>query len=153
MARICSNCIFSDLFRVPTVSEKLSVLVSRPAEVILTLQIHTNFIVNIIFLYFVLLFCFTFSLIYIYIYIYNDIFLLYSIQDYLYSAFYDIIDAKQLYRKLRFYNRFIYYRNLIYLTNGKIWLILYILKNYVRFIFIYIYIFFFYYILKNYIYI
>ncbi len=74
MARICSNCIFCDLFRVPTVSEKLSVLVSRPAEVVLTLQIHTNFIVNITFLYFVLLFCFTFSQIYIYIMIFFIIF-------------------------------------------------------------------------------
>ncbi len=41
-----------------------------------------------------------------------------SIQDYLYSAFYDTIIAKQLYRKLSFYNRFIYCRNLIYLTYG-----------------------------------
>ncbi len=39
-----------------------------------------------------------------------------SIQDYLYSAFYDTIVAKQLYRKSSFYNRFIYCRNLIYLT-------------------------------------
>ncbi len=50
-----------------------------------------------------------------------------SNQDYLYSAFHETIVAKQLYRKLRFYNRFIYCRNLIYLTYGKIWLILYIL--------------------------
>ncbi len=48
-----------------------------------------------------------------------------SIQNYLYSAFYDTIVAKQLYRKLRFYNRFIDCRNLIYLPCGKIWLILY----------------------------
>ncbi len=48
-----------------------------------------------------------------------------SIQDYLYSAFYDTIVAKQLYRKLRFYNIFIYSRNLIYLTYGKTWLIQY----------------------------
>ncbi len=45
--------------------------------------------------------------------------------DYLYSVFYDTIVAKQLYRKLSFYNRFIYSRNLIYLTYGNIWLILY----------------------------
>ncbi len=32
---------------------------------------------------------------------------------------------KQLYRKLSFYNRFIYCRNLIYLTYGKMWLIQY----------------------------
>ncbi len=38
-----------------------------------------------------------------------------STQDYLYSAFYGTIVAKQLYRKLSFYNRFIYCRNLIYL--------------------------------------
>ncbi len=44
-----------------------------------------------------------------------------SIQVYLYSAFYDTIVAKQLYRKLSFYNIFIYCRNLIYLTYGKIW--------------------------------
>ncbi len=50
----------------------------------------------------------------------------YSIQDYLYSAFHDTIIAKQLYRKLRFYNRFIYCRNFIYLINDKIVLILYI---------------------------
>ncbi len=43
-----------------------------------------------------------------------------SIQDYLYSAFYDTGVAKQLYRKLRFWNRFIYCRNVIYLTYGKI---------------------------------
>ncbi len=43
-----------------------------------------------------------------------------SIQVYLYSAFYDTIVAKQLYRKLSFYNIFIYCRNLIYLTYGKI---------------------------------
>ncbi len=42
------------------------------------------------------------------------------------SAFYDTIVAKQLYWKLRFYNRFIYCRNLIYLTCDTIWLILYI---------------------------
>ncbi len=35
-------------------------------------------------------------------------------QVYLYSAFYDTIVAKQLYSKLRFYNIFIYCRNLIY---------------------------------------
>ncbi len=40
----------------------------------------------------------------------------YSIQVYLYSAFYDTIVAKQLYRKLSFYNICIYCRNLIYLT-------------------------------------
>ncbi len=45
---------------------------------------------------------------------------LYSIQDNLYSTFYDAIVAKQLYRKFSFYNRFIYIRNLIYLTDGKI---------------------------------
>ncbi len=39
-----------------------------------------------------------------------------SVQVYLYSAFYDTIVAKQLYRKLSFYNIFIYCRNLIYLT-------------------------------------
>ncbi len=38
----------------------------------------------------------------------------YSIQDYLYSTFYDTFFAKQLYRKLSFYYRFIYCRNLIY---------------------------------------
>ncbi len=43
-----------------------------------------------------------------------------SIQDYLYSAFHETIVAKQLYRKLRFYNTFIYCRILIYLTYGKI---------------------------------
>ncbi len=42
----------------------------------------------------------------------------------LYSAFYDTIVAKQLYRKLRFCNRFIYCRNVIHLTYGNIWLIL-----------------------------
>ncbi len=42
-----------------------------------------------------------------------------SIQDYLYSAFHDKIVAKQLYRKLSFYNRFMYCRNLIYLTYWK----------------------------------
>ncbi len=58
----------------------------------------------------------------------NELILMkYSIQDYLYRAFHETIIAKQLYRKLSFYNRFIYYRNLIYLTYGKIWLILYIL--------------------------
>ncbi len=40
--------------------------------------------------------------------------------------FYDKIVANQLYMKLSFYNRFIYCRNLIYLTYGKMWLILYI---------------------------
>ncbi len=50
-----------------------------------------------------------------------------SIQDYLYSAFHDTIVAKQLYRKLSSCNRFIFCRNLIYLTYDKIWLILYIL--------------------------
>ncbi len=45
-----------------------------------------------------------------------------SIQDYLYSAFHDTIVAKQFYIKLSFYNRFIYCRNLIYLTYDKIWL-------------------------------
>ncbi len=40
----------------------------------------------------------------------------YSIQDYLYSDFHKTIAAKQLYRKLSFYNRFIYCRNLINLT-------------------------------------
>ncbi len=49
-----------------------------------------------------------------------------SIQDYLYSAFHDTIIAKQLYRKLSFYKRCIYRINLIYLTYGNIWLILYI---------------------------
>ncbi len=49
-----------------------------------------------------------------------------SVQDYVYSAFYDTIVAKQLYRKWSFYNRFIYCRNSIYLTYGKMWLILYI---------------------------
>ncbi len=44
-----------------------------------------------------------------------------SIQVYLYSAFYDTIVAKQLYRKLSFYNIFIYCRNLICLTYGEIW--------------------------------
>ncbi len=48
-----------------------------------------------------------------------------SIQDYLYGAFYDTIVAKQLYRKLHFCDRFIHFRNLIYLTYGKIRLILY----------------------------
>ncbi len=47
-----------------------------------------------------------------------------SIQDYLYSAFYDTTVVKLLYWKLSFYNRFIYCRNLIYLTYGKMWLIL-----------------------------
>ncbi len=46
----------------------------------------------------------------------------FSIQVYLYSAFYDTIVAEQLYRKLSFYNIFIYCRNLIYLIYGKIWL-------------------------------
>ncbi len=49
----------------------------------------------------------------------------YSIQDYLYSAFCDTIVAKQFYRKLSFYNRFIYCRNLINVTRGAIWFILY----------------------------
>ncbi len=44
-----------------------------------------------------------------------------SIQDYLYSAFYDTNVANQLYRKLRFYNRFIYCRNLIYLILYTVW--------------------------------
>ncbi len=44
-----------------------------------------------------------------------------SIQVYLYSAFYDTIVAKQLYRKLSFYNMFIYCRNLICLTYDEIW--------------------------------
>ncbi len=44
-----------------------------------------------------------------------------SIQVSLYSAFYDTIVAKQLYRKLSFCNIFIYCWNLIYLTYGKIW--------------------------------
>ncbi len=47
-----------------------------------------------------------------------------SIQDYFYSAFHDTIAAKQFYIKLSFYNRFIYCRNLIYLTHDKIWLCL-----------------------------
>ncbi len=70
--------------------------------------------------------------IYMYVYVFinynkqTNIYYIYSIQDYLYSAFHDTIVAKQLYRKLSFYNRFVYCRNLIYLTNGKIWLILYI---------------------------
>ncbi len=42
------------------------------------------------------------------------------------SAFHETIIAKQLYRKLRFYNRFIYCKNLIYLTYDKMWIILYI---------------------------
>ncbi len=54
-----------------------------------------------------------------------DVYIFNSIQDYLYSAFYDTIVAKQLYRKLRFYSRFIYCRNVTYLTYGKMWLILY----------------------------
>ncbi len=49
-----------------------------------------------------------------------------SIQDYLYSAVHDTIVAELLYRNLSFYNRFIYCRNLTYLTYGKLWLILYI---------------------------
>ncbi len=44
----------------------------------------------------------------------------------MYSAFHETIVAKHLYRKLRFYNRFMYCGNLIYLTYGKICLILYI---------------------------
>ncbi len=51
----------------------------------------------------------------------------FSIQVYLYSAFYNTIVAKPLYRKLSLYNRFIYCRNLIYFNNGTIWLILYTL--------------------------
>ncbi len=47
-----------------------------------------------------------------------------SMQDYFYSAFHDTIVAKQLYRTLRFYNRFIYCRILIYLTYDKMWFIL-----------------------------
>ncbi len=43
-----------------------------------------------------------------------------SIQDYLYSAFYNTIISKQLYRKLSFHDIFRYYRNLTYLTYGKI---------------------------------
>ncbi len=50
-----------------------------------------------------------------------------SIQDYLYSVFHDTIVAKQLYRKSSFYNRFIYFRILIFWTYGKMLLILYIL--------------------------
>ncbi len=50
----------------------------------------------------------------------------YLIQDYLYSVFYKTISAK------RFYNRFIYCSNLIYLTYGIIWLILYIVWGVVR---------------------
>ncbi len=53
----------------------------------------------------------------------NSLFI--SIQDYLYSAFHKTIIAKQLYRKLSFYNKFIYCRNLMYLTYDKIWLIVY----------------------------
>ncbi len=49
-----------------------------------------------------------------------------SIQVYLYSAFYDTIVAKQLYRKLSFNNIFIYCRNLIYLTYGTNLAILYV---------------------------
>jgi len=41
------------------------------------------------------------------------------IQYYLYSAFYDTIVAKQLYRKSSFHYIFIYCRNVIYLTCGK----------------------------------
>ncbi len=47
-----------------------------------------------------------------------------SIQDHLYCTFYETIVAKQLYRKLSFNNLFIYCRNLIYLTYGKMWLFL-----------------------------
>ncbi len=47
------------------------------------------------------------------------------------------IVAKQLYRKLRFYNRFIYCRNLIYLTYGKSWL--YFLLFYYFYIHFYVY--------------
>ncbi len=43
-----------------------------------------------------------------------------SIQDYLYSAFYNTIVAKQIYRKLSFHNIF------RFITYGNIWLILYI---------------------------
>ncbi len=56
----------------------------------------------------------------------NDI---YSIQDYLYRTFHDTIVAKQLYRKLSLYSRFIYCRNLIYLMYGKMWLILYTVRG------------------------
>ncbi len=49
-----------------------------------------------------------------------------KIQDYLHRVFYDTIVAKQLYKKLHFYNRFIYCRSLIYLTYGKMRLNLYI---------------------------
>ncbi len=52
-----------------------------------------------------------------------------QIQDYLYSTFHETIVAKQLYRKWSVYNRFIYCRNVIYLTYGKIWFILYILRG------------------------
>ncbi len=55
------------------------------------------------------------------VFIHPSIIQLNSNQVYLYSAFYDTIIAKQLYRKLSFYNIFIYCRNLIYLTYGKIW--------------------------------
>ncbi len=41
------------------------------------------------------------------------------------ALFNNTIVAKQLYRKLSFHNIFIYCRNLIYLTYGKLWLILY----------------------------
>ncbi len=43
----------------------------------------------------------------------------FSIQVYLYCAFYNAIVAKQLYRKLSFHNIFIYFRNVIYLTYGS----------------------------------
>ncbi len=43
--------------------------------------------------------------------------------------FYDTIVAKQLYRKLSLYTRFIYCRNLKYLTYGNIWLILYTVRG------------------------
>ncbi len=49
-----------------------------------------------------------------------------SIQVYLYSAFYDTIIAKQLYRKLSFYSIFIYCRNLIYLNLWQNLVILYV---------------------------
>ncbi len=54
-------------------------------------------------------------------------FLPYSIQDYLYRAFYDTIIVKQLYRKLSLFNRFIYCRNLIHLTYIQIIIIIIII--------------------------
>ncbi len=50
-----------------------------------------------------------------------------SIHDYLYRAFYDTIVAKQLYRKLRFHNIFIYYRNIF--TSWQNLVILYIVRG------------------------